>query len=137
MAFSRGFKGSEMAKVFVNGAGVAIAFRRDAAEETKDGAPSATFYEFDEDTNVALVNEIARDLTPFTVVAGVLRRNGSNVSPAADGDRTGLRRAAAAAIQANADYLALASPTNAQTLAQVRELTRQNNRIIRRILQLS
>lgn len=129
-----------MAKVFYNGGGAVVAFARDSREEATafpSGVPGASAFEFDEDTNANLVDEIARDLTPFTVVAGVLRRNGSNVSPAADGDRTGLRKAVAAALQANADYIALASPTNAQTLAQVRELTRQNSRIIRRILQLS
>lgn len=127
-----------MAKLFVDGSGSPIAFRRDSAEELKDGAPAgATAFELDEDTNSALVAEIARDLTPFTVVGGVLRRKGSPVTLTADGDRTGLRKAAAAAIAENDAYLALASPTNAQTLAQVRALTRQNNRIIRRLVQLS
>lgn len=38
---------------------------------------------------------------------------------------------AATALQANRDFLALASPTNAQTLAQVKALTRQNTALIR------
>lgn len=35
------------------------------------------------------------------------------------------------AIQGNKDFLALASPTNAQTLAQVKALTRQANALIK------
>lgn len=51
-------------------------------------------------------------------------------------ERKALRGAAAQAIQANVDFLANASPNNAAVLAQVRELSRQNNRIIRRLIQL-
>lgn len=51
-------------------------------------------------------------------------------------ERKALRNAAAQAIQDNADFLALASPNNAAVLAHVRELTRQNTRIIRRLVQL-
>src|SRR5687768_12691247 len=47
-----------------------------------------------------------------------------------------LRSKAAGALQANATFLALASPTNAQTLAQVQRLTRQNNALIRLMLGL-
>lgn len=36
----------------------------------------------------------------------------------------------AAARQANADYLAVGSPTNAQVVAQVRALTQQNQRVL-------
>jgi hypothetical protein len=42
-----------------------------------------------------------------------------------------LRAKAAQALQANATYLALASPTNAQTLAQVQRLTREASALIR------
>jgi hypothetical protein len=42
-----------------------------------------------------------------------------------------LRTQAAAALVTNRDFVALASPTNAQTLAQVRRLTRQTNALIR------
>lgn len=42
-----------------------------------------------------------------------------------------IRQQAAAALQSNRDFLALQSPTNAQVLAQVRALTRQNQGLIR------
>lgn len=47
-----------------------------------------------------------------------------------------LRTQAAAALQANRDFVALASPTNAQTLAQVKALSRQVNGLIRNLLGL-
>jgi hypothetical protein len=45
-----------------------------------------------------------------------------------------LREKARTAIQGNKDFLAIASPTNAQTLAQVKALTRQNNALIPLVL---
>lgn len=51
-------------------------------------------------------------------------------------EREGLKAAAAGAVSDNDTFLALASPTNAQVLAQVRRLTQQNTRIIRRLSQV-
>jgi hypothetical protein len=51
-------------------------------------------------------------------------------------ERRDLRTEAAQAVTDNNTYLALGSPSNAQNLAQIRALTRQNNRIIRRLVQL-
>lgn len=45
-----------------------------------------------------------------------------------------LRDRAVTALQTNRDFLALAAPTNAQTLAQVKALTRQNIALIRLVL---
>jgi hypothetical protein len=50
---------------------------------------------------------------------------------AMDANRVRLLEQAQAALAANRDFLALASPTNAQTLAQVKALTRQTNAVIR------
>lgn len=45
-----------------------------------------------------------------------------------------LRAKAASALQANAAFLALAAPTNAQTVQQVQTLTRECNALIRLLI---
>lgn len=80
-------------------------------------------------------------LTVGVQVAAVERGwlTAEQVSPAA---RTALANAATIRAQANTalinnrSFLALASPTNAQTLNQVKALTRQNQGLIRLALQL-
>lgn len=47
-----------------------------------------------------------------------------------------IRQQASAALTTNKTFLAIASPTTAQTLAQVKALTRQNQALIRLALQL-
>lgn len=47
---------------------------------------------------------------------------------------TTIRQQAAAALANNRTFLAIAAPTNAQTLAQVKSLTRQSNGVIRLLL---
>jgi hypothetical protein len=49
-------------------------------------------------------------------------------------NRTTIEQRATAALAANATYLAIASPTNAQNLAQIRLLTRECSGIIRLLL---
>lgn len=50
--------------------------------------------------------------------------------------RKAIRQAAAQVIFDNDTYLAIASPTNAQVVAQVRRLTQQNSAVIRRLIQI-
>ena len=72
--------------------------------------------------------EFAGDLTPAEVVQAEQRIQSRN------GNELTLRMQARTALQNNRDFLAIASPTNAQTLAQVRALSRQNNGAIRMLL---
>lgn len=51
-------------------------------------------------------------------------------------ERKSLRDQAAQATNDNDTFLAIGNPTNAQILAQVRRLTQQNTRIIRRLVQI-
>jgi hypothetical protein len=51
-----------------------------------------------------------------------------------ESNATTLRSRAGTALQTNRDFLALAAPANADVVAQVKALTRQNNGIIRLIL---
>lgn len=51
-------------------------------------------------------------------------------------DRTALINGAIAAVQDNNTYLGVASPSNAQNLAQIRALTQQMNKVIKRLAQL-
>lgn len=46
-------------------------------------------------------------------------------------NRATIQQQAAQALEANRLFLAIAAPTNAQSLAQIRALTRQNQRLIR------
>lgn len=51
-------------------------------------------------------------------------------------ERKAIRQAATQAVADNDTFLALATPTNAQVVAQVKRLTQQNTRIIRRLAQV-
>jgi hypothetical protein len=53
---------------------------------------------------------------------------------AEDASADKLRDQAGYALTANRDFLSLTSPSNAQVLAQVKSLTRQNNGLIRLLL---
>ena len=73
--------------------------------------------------------EFASDLTPAVVQAVQQRMESRNAN-----EET-LRNQAITAMQGNRDFLNIAgTPTNAQVLAQVKALTRQNNGIIRQLL---
>lgn len=81
------------------------------------------------DRSVAVVNGAPtvvwtpRAKTPAEVTADTSQANGETI-----------RTQAAAALAANRTFLGIASPSNAQTLAQVRRLTEQNTKLIRLVL---
>lgn len=52
-------------------------------------------------------------------------------------ERTDLVQAATQAVQNNTTYLGLASPNNAQNVAQVQALTQQMNKVIRRLIEIN
>lgn len=52
----------------------------------------------------------------------------------ANKNKSTIENQAVSALSSNSDYIALANPTNAQVAAQVKALTRQNNKIIRLVL---
>jgi hypothetical protein len=68
------------------------------------------------------------DLTPAEVLAVQQRMESRNAN-----EET-LRSQALTALQSNRDFIDLAPPTNAQVVAQVKALSRQNNGIIRQLL---
>ena len=72
--------------------------------------------------------EFASDLTPaeaIEVKQFILSRNANELV---------LRMQALTALQNNRDFIAVAAPTNAQTIAQVKALSRQNVGVIRMLL---
>ena len=131
-----------MATLRINPAGAVIAVLGNGTVESLNStAPvGTTTFQFDETTNPSLAATISADMANHTVVGGQLRRNGTVVVVAPDGpersDRNGVSQAATAALAANSAFIALASPSNAQVIAQAKELSRQNNALIRRMVQL-
>lgn len=87
----------------------------------------------------ALTGEVTeRDFTPDELA----QRQADAIEAAAqraaievtETNRATIESRAVTALAGNRDFLALASPTNAQTLAQVKALTRQNTALIRLVL---
>lgn len=72
--------------------------------------------------------EFESDL-PDDVKSAVQQRMGSR-----NGNEETLRNQAVASLQNNRDFLALPAPTQAQTLAQVKALSRQMNGVLRMLL---
>ena len=131
-----------MAKFFKTSAGK-VGMRRSADEESRIPVPgdATNVVEFDEETNAGHLADFSADSTRFAYVSGTLQKDGIAFAPTADGsfksDLGALLSGAAAAISNNDTFLAIPSPNNAQNAAQIRALTQQNNRIIRRLVQLA
>ena len=70
---------------------------------------------------------------PYTAEENT-RADAEAVTTTADSNREAIKTKALTAITANNNFLAITSPTNAQTLAQVKVLTRENTAIIRLLL---
>ena len=135
-----------MARVWYDAAGAILRLAANDAEEAEFAARSplagaAGSLAFDEATNATLVADLGADWNAYACPAGVLKKGGVNVTINADGaakaEIDDLLSQAAGAISANNTYIALASPTNAQTAAQVKALSQQINRVIRRLVRLN
>lgn len=84
---------------------------------------------FDDETRTHhdFFNETTR---PYTAEENAAADDRAVAAVAASNEQT-LRQRATTALTANRDFLSIAAPTNVQTLAQVRALTRQMNGLIR------
>ena len=78
----------------------------------------------------ATSNDVADALAPITALENAARATAMQLATNAES----LRAKASAALTANATFLAIASPTNAQTLAQVQRLTRECTALIRLLI---
>lgn len=88
--------------------------------------------------NAATGERIERDFTPEELAQREADQAEHAIRQAAEailsGNRTTIEEAALGALQGNRDFLALATPSQGDALAQIKDLTRQNNRIIRLLL---
>lgn len=76
-------------KIYANANGNILRVLSNDAEERMFGPPDgyADMVELDEDTNAAVVAELRPDPSRFTVANGKLKKNGQNVTLAAQGSR--------------------------------------------------
>lgn len=129
-----------MARLWYDAGGAILRLVKNDAGEALFGAPASAVgsLAFDEATNAAAIADLDTQWNVHTCPAGVLKKSGVNVTINADGPTKGsldgLLASADNAVAANVTYLAIASPNNAQVVAQVRALTQQNNAIIKRLV---
>lgn len=89
---------------------------------------------WDDDTRIFTdLRAVPVSVRPYTLEENAAADLRATQQKSADTEAT-IRSQADAALQGNRDFLALDPPTNAQVLAQVRALTRQNNGLIRLVL---
>lgn len=100
----------------------------------RENDPPTQALSFDDETNAATASDLIGDPIRYRLLAGVLRKDGTPVVIAADGEGRSLERMAADIDTQFATYLALATPTNAQIAAEVKLLTRVVRQLAKRAL---
>lgn len=133
-----------MATLFIRADGKleAVRLEWDKTQPLPPASSYARTLEFDESVNATLLNHLKNSWhdivfaadNRYTVNGGVPTSLATESSDYAN--RFGVKRQAATAVAANDTYLAIANPTNAQLIAQVRRLTQNQNAIIKRLAQI-
>lgn len=115
-----------MARIFADATGAIIRVLAGARDEAEFGPPASftSSLELDPETNPAVLPAIAADHNGHRLVAGVLSRNGVAYTISPPGEDEAVRLQVAASTQLLRDYLALATPTGAQTAAALKVLIR-------------
>ena len=87
--------------------------------------------------NVSTKQTVVEDYTPTQeeLDQQALSQAQQAVEEQREANRVTLQDRAENAIQGNKDFLALPSPSNAEVVAQIKELTKQNNALIRLVVQ--
>lgn len=131
-----------MAKFFLHGGGICLRANDDEERRHPVPAGATDIVVFDEAKNDGVIAAFATDYNSFSLSGGVLRRNGTPVTFAADGEKRQDSSAFNAALsQYLADlnaYLSIAdSATNAQVRTQAKLLTQGMIRVVRIVKHLS
>lgn len=95
-----------------------------------DAWPAGDLLEWFDDETRTRHDFFNETVQPYTVEENVAADDRSAAALAASNEQT-LRQRATVALSTNAAFLDLSAPTNAQSLAQIKALTRQMNGLIR------
>ena len=116
-----------------------VCLRRDASDEALAPIPAEAtdVVVFDGEANADVIADYSRNHNAYRLTGGVLTKLGAPVPLVPDGPdkqaRDGLK-SAAQAINANKAFLAISFPTAQQAANQTKELTKQMNAVIRRLV---